>query len=54
MLPDGAPAERAGWQAVFEAGEVLLLLDGRDEVTDIWLVPLTGPAVFAVQQRALA
>jgi len=34
MLPDGTQTERAGWLALFEAGEVLLLLDGMDEVTD--------------------
>jgi formylglycine-generating enzyme required for sulfatase activity len=34
MLPQGSTLERAGWRALFEAGEVLLLLDGMDEVTD--------------------
>jgi predicted NACHT family NTPase len=34
ILLFGMEQDRAGWQSLFETGEILLLLDGMDEVTD--------------------
>jgi calcineurin-like phosphoesterase family protein len=34
ILSAGSQEDRAGWQAMFKTGEVLLLLDGMDEIAD--------------------